>query len=222
VRVLTWNLYHGRSRPGAGRSLLPEFTRALAGWEWDVALLQEVPPWWPPLLGDRLGAGHHTALTSRNSLLWLRRAIASRNPDLLKSNGGGANAILVRSGTGADHRRELLCRLPERRVAHGVRVDGVRVVNLHASLKPPERNRLDVEAAQSAAERWAGGNPLVLGGDFNQRRLALPGMQVAAGPWVDHFAVRGLAAPDRAEALDAGSLSDHEPLLVALARPPRL
>ena len=24
-----------------------EFTAALDGWDWDVALLQEVPPWWP-------------------------------------------------------------------------------------------------------------------------------------------------------------------------------
>ena len=46
------------------------------------------------------GAGARRAgrsvLTSRNLGLPLRRAIASRNPDLLKSNGGGANAILVR------------------------------------------------------------------------------------------------------------------------------
>ena len=37
-------------------------------------------------------------LTSRNWLLFLRRAISVRNPDLLKSNGGGCNAILVRGG----------------------------------------------------------------------------------------------------------------------------
>ena len=48
LRVLTWNLMHGRSVPPAGRDLRAEFTAALAGWEWDVALLQEVPPWWPP------------------------------------------------------------------------------------------------------------------------------------------------------------------------------
>ncbi len=43
-------------------------------------------------------------LTSRNFGLSLRRAISSRNPDLLKSNGGGANAILVRGrDRGAPH-----------------------------------------------------------------------------------------------------------------------
>ena len=46
MRILTWNLYHGRAQPPAGRDLLAEFSAMLAGWDWDVALLQEVPPWW--------------------------------------------------------------------------------------------------------------------------------------------------------------------------------
>ena len=46
LRVLTWNLFHGRSVPGRA-GLFDEFAAALASWEWDVALLQEVPPWWP-------------------------------------------------------------------------------------------------------------------------------------------------------------------------------
>ena len=50
LRVLTWNLYHGRADPPAGRPLFDEFAAMLAGWSWDVALLQEVPPWWPPQL----------------------------------------------------------------------------------------------------------------------------------------------------------------------------
>ena len=104
VLALTWNLYHGRSPDPAGRSLLNEFAAALAGWEWDVALLQEVPPWWPPLLAARGGrAVRGSALTSRNFGLWLRREISVRNPDVLKSNGGGANAILVR-GAIREHR----------------------------------------------------------------------------------------------------------------------
>ena len=36
VRVLTWNLSHGRAQPAAGRDLLAEFCAMLAGWEWDV------------------------------------------------------------------------------------------------------------------------------------------------------------------------------------------
>ena len=72
MRVLTWNLFHGRSVPSAGRNLLNEFAARLNGWAWDVALLQEVPPWWPPLLGRACGAEHRLVLTSRNSLLPLR------------------------------------------------------------------------------------------------------------------------------------------------------
>ena len=52
--VLTWNLFHGRSVPDAPRALLADFAAQLAAWEWDVALLQEVPPWWPPALGPRV------------------------------------------------------------------------------------------------------------------------------------------------------------------------
>src|ERR671929_210447 len=76
LRVLTWNLYHGRSRPAQRRSLLREFAAALASWEWDVALLQEVPPWWPPGLARACDADARSVLTSRNELPWLRRALA--------------------------------------------------------------------------------------------------------------------------------------------------
>ena len=53
LRVLTWNLFHGRSVPDVPRDLLPEFAATIAGWEWDVALLQECPPWWPRPLAAR-------------------------------------------------------------------------------------------------------------------------------------------------------------------------
>src|SRR5690348_9188717 len=119
MRALTWNLYHGRSPNPAGRSLLNEFAAALAGWEWEVALLQEVPPWWPPLLAMSAGAQFRRVLTSRNLGLALRRAISVRNPDVLKANGGGSNAILVR-GEITEHRAVRLTSWPERRWAHGV------------------------------------------------------------------------------------------------------
>ena len=74
MRVLTWNLFHGRAQPPAGRDLQREFAAALAGWDWDVALLQEVPPWWAPALAEACDAEQRTALTSRNALPALRRA----------------------------------------------------------------------------------------------------------------------------------------------------
>lgn len=123
VRVLSWNLFHGRAEPPAGRPLLHEFATTLAGWSWDVALLQEVPPWWPPLLAGACGADWRSARTSRNAALPVRRAIAVRRPDLIKSNGGGCNAILVRPPlTITAHGVRRLRWLPERRVVHAVRI----------------------------------------------------------------------------------------------------
>ena len=83
MRILTWNLFHGRALPNAGRDLQAEFTAALEGWAWDVALLQECPPWWPEPMARACGAQQRLALTSRNALLPLRRFVAQRFPDLI-------------------------------------------------------------------------------------------------------------------------------------------
>jgi endonuclease/exonuclease/phosphatase family metal-dependent hydrolase len=213
VRVLIWNLYHGRAVPPAGRPLLAEYATTIAGWGWDLALLQEVPPWWPPVLAGAAGAEQRTVLTSRNTLLPLRRAIASRAPDLLKANGGGSNAILARVPIG-EHRWVELTRRPERRVAHGVRLaDGSWVANLHATLRPKDRSRAD---AARAAETWADAQRFVLGGDFNLKQVALPGLAVVATHNIDHVLARGWRA-DRVEVLDARHLSDHRPVLAELS-----
>jgi endonuclease/exonuclease/phosphatase family metal-dependent hydrolase len=197
--------------------LLVEFCRALAGWAWDVALLQEVPPWWPDRLAAAAGAEARTALTARNSCLPLRRAIASRNPDLLAAAGGGCNAILVRGRAIGEHRVRELTRRPERRVMHGVSLrDAGRVVNLHASTHPPEQRRADLMLAAATALNWAAGGPLVFGGDLNSTRPAMPGLRHIAGHHVDHFFTEGRPAASEPEVLDAGPLSDHAPLRVAV------
>jgi len=218
-RVLTWNLKHGRAVPSAGRDLFDEFAAALAGWEWDLALLQEVPPWWPSPLADRLGAAARLVLTSRNSLLPARRAIAQRRPDAIKSNGGGANAILVRGDAIVEHRMRRLCIWPERRWVHAVRLHdaGMWVGNVHAG--GPIR---DAERAAETALSWAGAARLVLGGDFNIRQLALDGLACAGGHEVDYVFVRGVSAPSGAEVLDRGRLSDHAPVAVTIAAPDQL
>ena len=211
--VLTWNVFHGRAVPGAGRGLFDEFAAALAGWEWDLALLQEVPPWWPQMLAARLEADARSVLTSRNALLPLRRTVALRSPDLIKSNGGGANAILVRGQTIVEHRIRRLCVWPERRWVHAVRLHGAGlwVANLHGG--GPVR---DAHRAAASVRRWAGEAPVVFGGDFNIRAPTLDGFTHAGGHDVDHVFVRGLEPAGPASVLDHGPLSDHAPVRVAV------
>jgi endonuclease/exonuclease/phosphatase family metal-dependent hydrolase len=212
LRVLTWNLMHGRSVPSAGRDLYERFASALGSWEWDVALLQEVPPWWPEPLADAVGADQRCVLTSRNSLLALRRAVAVRRPDLIKSNGGGANAILVRESGILEHRWCRLAWWPERRWVHAVRLStGVWVGNVHAGSYPEQGRR-----AAEVMLRWAGGAPVVLGGDFNVHSLTLDGFALAGANGVDQVFVGGGLTGGEAQVLERGSLSDHAPVLVSV------
>ncbi|MDX6640214.1 MAG: hypothetical protein QOF12_1225 [Solirubrobacteraceae bacterium] len=215
--VLTWNLYHGRAVPPAGRELLAEFAAGLAGWGWDVALLQEVPPWWPPELARATGAQQRTALTSRNLGLPLRRWLARHRPDLLKSNGGGANAILVRGDAIAAHEVRRLRHWPERRVVHAVALAGGGWVgNLHAQVHSEARAQADTAVAATAMRMWAGGGPFVLGGDFNVRAPVAPGLLLAGGHDVDHVLALGWTSAGPAEVLEHGGLSDHAPVRVRL------
>ena len=218
LRVLTWNLYHGRSRPPSGRSLLNEFAAALDGWAWDVALLQEVPPWWPPMLARACRAQQRTRLTSRNWLLPARRAVSARNPDILKSGGGGANAILVR-GLVLEHRALRLRRAPEGRWVHGVRLeDGAWAVNVHSQNRPEALALADTRKAIAAARSWAAGAPLILGGDINLKRPPeFPGLVHLGGNHVDHLFTDGRPAARRREVIERGPLSDHPPVAVTLA-----
>jgi endonuclease/exonuclease/phosphatase family metal-dependent hydrolase len=208
--ALTWNLKHGRAVPSAGRDLFDEFAGALAAWSWDVALLQEVPPWWPA----RFGCAFALVLTSRNFGLPLRRALATRWPDVMKSNGGGCNAVLVRGRTIVEHRSLRLAWLPERRWLIAVRLgDGLWVGNLHAS----GRGGAEPARAAAALRSWSDGAPTVLGGDFNLGSLTLEGYEHAGGFDVDHVFARGLTAVAPVQVLDARPLSDHAPVLVWLA-----
>lgn len=214
VRVLTWNLFHGRAKPPDDRDLFADFAAALESWRWDVALLQECPPWWP----RRLGARHHVALTSRNLGLPARRWLAQRRPELMKSGGGSANAIVVRDGSAVGpiraHAHRRLRVWPERRVVHGVDLGGLWVANLHAQVHSAARAAADIELAARTALRWAAGAPVLLGGDLNVRDPRLPGFEVVASHNVDHLATVGLRVSGEVLVPRRGRLSDHAPLSV--------
>jgi endonuclease/exonuclease/phosphatase family metal-dependent hydrolase len=216
MRVLTWNLFHGRAVQPRRRDLFDDFAEAIDGWDWDVALLQEVLPWWPARLGAVTGASARSVRTSRNwipPLRWLGRPM----PDLVKSWSGGCNAILVRGEAIAEHRTQRLRRRPERRAMHAVRLaNGIWAANLHAQVRPELFARSDTARAAVTALAWAGDAPLVLGGDFNLRDPAAAGLRHAGGTWVDHVLVRGFEPTGPRELPDRGDLSDHKPVVVEL------
>jgi endonuclease/exonuclease/phosphatase family metal-dependent hydrolase len=262
MRVLSWNLYHGRDFPPdpalltwrsrlfratersathvqVNRPLLEEFARLLAGFEWDVALLQEAPPRWFSPLTRRLGASGTLALTSRNLLPPVQWRLADWNPDLLASSDGGSNQLLVRGRIG-EVRRMTLARRPERRKMLWARVElpegRVCVANLHASAGLPRKAAAEVEAAGHRAVEWADRDPLVFGGDLNLRPRRDPepfarlrerfDLRDPTDPdAIDHLLVRGLGVVERPRRLPPElrevtepdglrlRLSDHAPVI---------
>jgi endonuclease/exonuclease/phosphatase family metal-dependent hydrolase len=243
VRALCWNLFHGRDHPPdeslftwrsrilgieernathvqVNRPLDREFHSFVAGLEWDVALLQEVPPRWLRPFCRAAGASGASALTSRNGLAFARAAIAKLNPDLIASNEGGSNQVLARPPWRlAAVRRHVLTEEPERRTMLWVMLERpggrrLAVANLHASTGGREPTRAEVRESARLAAEWAGDAPLVYGGDLNLRpeqapetfaelreRLGLDGEVARDG--IDHLLARGarqLAPPTGREA----------------------
>jgi hypothetical protein len=203
MRVLSWNLYHGRDFPPdkalftlrsrllriterdethaqVNRSLCREFTGWVADHDWDVALLQEAPPLWFRAFRRRAGAAGARVFTSRNVAPPVQRFAAFVNPDLIASWEGGSNQILVREpGRILEERRMILTERPERRTMIWARVqlaDGATLcfANLHASAGLPKKASLELPAAAAAAVEWSEGDPLVFGGDLNLRPAQHP------------------------------------------------
>jgi hypothetical protein len=198
MRVLSWNLYHGRDFPPdkalftlrsrllrvternethvqVNRVLRDEFAGWIALHEWDVAMLQETPPLWFRHLGRRAAANGVRVLTSRNVVPGIQRLGANLNPDLIASWEGGSNQLFVRApGRIVEHRKMTLTHEPERRTMVWARVElaGGQVVcfaNLHASAGLPEKATAELLAAAANAVTWSEGDPLVFGGDTNVR-----------------------------------------------------
>ncbi len=219
--------------------LLDEFTALLAAWRWQVALLQEAPPRWLRPLADGCRANGAGALTSRNLLAPIRAA--EWNPDLIASNEGGSNIVLVRAPARiVEVERVVLALRPERRRLLLVRVcmpDGriLAVANTHLSVPSTGRGHAEVLEAAEHAVRFSGDGPLLFGGDLNLRPAREPqafddlrerhglAPATAAGS-IDHLLARELdvIAPPRAlppadrEVSEPGGLrlrlSDHAPV----------
>jgi endonuclease/exonuclease/phosphatase family metal-dependent hydrolase len=221
LRLLTWNLFHGRDYPPderlftwrsrlfrvterggryaqVNRPLGGEFAEVLDRLEWDIAFLQEAPPRWTwPFEADLA-----RVLTSRNSAGGLRALAARVNPDLVASSEGGSNQVLVRRpwrlGVVESHQ---LARRPERRMMILARVEApdgrvVAVANLHGSVDTVPDAREQVLDAAARAVEFAGDLPLVFGGDLNLRMSRQPDL-------FDALRARfGLAPPTDRTAID--------------------
>jgi hypothetical protein len=99
---------------------------------------------------------------------------------------------------------------------HAVLVDGVWIGNVHAS-GPAVLALRDCARASAALLGWAGPRaPALLGGDMNVGAPAVAGFALAGGHDVDHFLVSGLRVLGGVEVVDAGRLSDHRPVILAL------
>jgi endonuclease/exonuclease/phosphatase family metal-dependent hydrolase len=261
IRAVTWNLFHGRDFPPdpalftarskflrvternatheqVNRPLRREFTDLLGRIEWDIALLQEAPPRWHDALVRDLRATGALVLTSRNSLGRLRGRLADLNPDLVASNEGGSNQLLVREPWRIEETRaHTLTDEPERRQMLWARLRdpggaSLAIANLHGSVPGVPGHAEQVIAAAERAVEWAGDLPLVFGGDLNlrsqrhaaafdelDRRFGLAPR--TPGNELDHLLVRGLdlvepphAAPAEARELPVADkrairLSDH-------------
>jgi endonuclease/exonuclease/phosphatase family metal-dependent hydrolase len=223
------------------RPLRRQFVAWLASQEWELALLQEVPPRWQADLAAGTGSSAAIVLTSRNSFARLRAAAAEWNPDLIASNEGGSNQILVRAPARiVDVRRLTLTQRPERRrmlwvlvaTPHGRRLA---VANLHATSDDRSASAREVEEAAERAVDWAGEAPLVFGGDFNLRPRENPaaferlrdrfGLHEPTAPGsLDHVLGRGLDVVRPAARLERDipgpeglriRLSDHAPVVAS-------
>lgn len=194
------------------RDLSLEFAAFLAAADWDLALLQEVPPRWAGLLAAATGSESFRTLTARNWMRPLTSPVARVRPHLAGSWEGGSNLILVRRRNQPvlDHRRATICRHPERRLVSMVRLEGgLCVANLHASTGAGAER--DVLRAAGLVVEWAGQDaPVMLGGDFNIRprsglvfeRLEREyGLAGATAPGaIDHILARNVQFPEPAAA----------------------
>jgi len=118
IRVVTWNLFHGRDGlPGLGatrrstwlrrpeedgvhihlnRKFTDRMAERLASWEPDIAALQEVPVAAIGPIADATGMA--AVWTTTGPLIGpagLRDALARRNPDLWRTHESNANVLLI-------------------------------------------------------------------------------------------------------------------------------
>jgi endonuclease/exonuclease/phosphatase family metal-dependent hydrolase len=230
--VRSWNVFHGNGDPPRRRGYLHEMVALATADEPDVLCLQELPIWSLPLLGIWSGMQSEAAIA--RPPLWpgtVAAWVTRLNQGLFRSAiSGQANAILVRrEHVTEDLGKETISeRGRERRVVQALRLDDRLVIgNLHATndFRRPDVPRNEVERARLFAEGLARpGEPVVLAGDFNVRRIDLEGYS-APTEGIDHVLVRGAPSsppyvwPRERRVENGLVLSDHAPVEIRIGEP---
>jgi endonuclease/exonuclease/phosphatase family metal-dependent hydrolase len=231
--VRSWNVFHGNAYPPRRTSYLREMVELAVADGPDVLCLQELPVWALPRL--RAWSGMQSEGAVARPPLWpgaLAAWITRLNQGFFRSAiSGQANATLVRRTHRAEDlgKQTISDRGRERRVVHAVRLNGrIVVANLHATndFRRPEVPRAEVERARRFAEALARpGEPVVLAGDFNVRRIEFDGYS-APTDGIDHVLVRGAPAttlrvwPRERRVENGLVLSDHAPVELWLGELP--
>ncbi len=226
--VRTWNLFHGNTLPPRRRAFLREMVELIAAGGPAVVCLQEIPVWALPLLGSWSGMQAVSAVARGPRLhsVELGRRLTELNHGFIRSAvTGQANAILVAPRFEVDDERTLVVsRSGERRICHGLRLDGrIAVVNFHVTggSATDEQLRAVADFAETLDAEAA-----ILAGDANVRPgdgatyelLRERGFSEPLPASIDQILVRGLpssppfAWPEDRRRVNGGLLSDHAPV----------
>jgi endonuclease/exonuclease/phosphatase family metal-dependent hydrolase len=220
--VRSWNLFHGNASPPRRHSYLRDMIALATADAPDVVCLQEVPVWAVGRLGRWAGMQEFPAI-ARHGLPTVRLAgwVTRLHNGLIRSAiAGQANAILVSAAHEATDLGVEKVSGPdfERRVCHGVRLEGeFVVVNTHLSSRGDGQRDELIRTIDFGEERTLSGEPLVLAGDVNLTDVRLEGFS-PPGPGIDHILVRGAVAtplvvwPEERRRQNDVVLSDHAPV----------
>ena len=218
LRVLTWNLFHGRSVPTSRVDLAAEFAATIAGWEWDVALLQECPPWWPEPLGRACGAHRLPGADEpQPAAAASRDRSPERRPDVIKSWGGGCNAILVRGDAG-DRARPPAAAPAPRAPGDARGAAGERQLGRERPRDGAPRRVGAVRSHESAAALDCAGRPApppCSAGTSTRASRSCPASERGRPRARPRLRARADVA-EQAHTIKRGTLSDHRPVVAAL------
>jgi endonuclease/exonuclease/phosphatase family metal-dependent hydrolase len=226
--VRTWNLFHGNTLPPQRHAFLREMVELVSADEPAVVCLQEIPLWALAHLGPWSGmqAVSAVARAPRLGSAELGRRLTTLHHGFLRSAvTGQANAILVAPRFAIDAERTLVVsRSGERRICHGLRLDGrITVVNFHVTggARADEQFHSVADFAEARDEEaviLAGDANLLPGDGDTYGQLRDGGFSEPLAGAIDQILVRGLpstspsAWPADRRRLDGRLLSDHAPV----------